>query len=79
MDCGIWPLYHYVVKMSKMAKIWFFVPYFGLKNVKSGGFLRVCGRKMTGGAVKMPKNPPGWVIIVDIISKYAKLTTSSKG
>lgn len=79
MDCGIWPLYHYVVKMSKMAEIWGFVPYFVLKNAKSGGFLRVCGRKMTGGAVKMPKNPPGWVIIVDIISKHAKLTTSSKG
>lgn len=72
-------LYHYVVKMSKMAKIWGFVPYSGLKNAKSGGFLRVCGRKMTGGAVKMPKNPPGWVIIVEIISKHAKLTTSSKG
>ncbi len=45
-------LYHYVVKMSKMAEIWGFVPYSVLKNAKSGGFLRVCGRKMAGGALK---------------------------
>lgn len=73
-------LYHYVVKMSKMAEIWGFVPYSVLKKCKkwriSAG-LRA--KKTLGGAVKMPKNPPGWVIIVDIISKHAKLTTSSKG
>ncbi len=55
-------LYHYVVKMSKMAKIWVFVPYSGLKNVKSGGFLRGCGQKKLGGAVKMPKIPRGGLL-----------------
>lgn len=48
-----------MVKMSKMAENWGFVPYSESKNAKNGGFLRVCGRKMVGGAVKMPKNPPG--------------------
>lgn len=55
-------LYYYAVKMSKMAEIWGFVPYSGLKNAKNGGFLRVCGRKMTGGAVKCPKIPRGGLL-----------------
>lgn len=32
-----------------------------LKNVKNGVFLRVCGRKMVGGAVKMVFFVSGWV------------------
>lgn len=43
-----------MVKMSKMAENWGFAPYSGLKNAKNGGFLRVCGRKMVGGAIKIP-------------------------
>ena len=47
-----------------MAKIWGFAPYSGAKNAKNGGFLRVCGRKTVGGAIKNAKNPPGWGIFV---------------
>ena len=61
------------LKSQKIAENWGFMPYSESKNAKNGGFLRVCGRKMVGGAVKKPKNPPGWVIIIDIILKYAKL------
>ena len=60
-----------MVKMSKMAEIWGFAPYSGAKNAKNGGFLRVCGRKMVGGAIKIPflgvgntKKPPGWAVFV---------------
>lgn len=52
-------LYHYVVKMSKMAKIWVFVPYSVLKNAKNGGFLRVCGRKNTRWGGKNAQKSPG--------------------
>ena len=72
-------LYHYAVKCQKWLKFGVLPPILSQKKAKNGGFLRVCGRKMVGGAVKMPKNPPGWVIIVDIISKHAKLTGNSKG
>ena len=45
-----------------MAENWGFMPYSESKKQKNGGFLRVCGRKMVGGAVKKPKNPPGWLL-----------------
>ncbi|MBO5696045.1 MAG: hypothetical protein J6S06_00865 [Alphaproteobacteria bacterium] len=35
-----------------------------LKNVKNGGFLRVCGVKMGGGVVKMVFFVSGWVSVV---------------
>ena len=37
-----------------MAENWGFAPYSGAKNAKNGGFLRVCGRKTVGGAIKIP-------------------------
>lgn len=39
-------------------------PALALKNVKNGGFLRVCGVKMGGGAVKMVFFVSGWVSVV---------------
>lgn len=39
-------------------------PALALKNAKNGGFLRVCGVKMVGGAVKMVFFVSGWVSVV---------------
>lgn len=39
-------------------------PALSLKNVKNGGFLRVCGRKMVGGAVKRMVFVVEWVSVV---------------
>ena len=38
-------------KCQKMAEILGFAPYSELKNAKNGGFLRVCGCFVVGGAV----------------------------
>ena len=55
-------LYHYAVKCQKWLKFGVLPPILSQKKAKNGGFLRVCGRKMVGGAVKMPKNPPGGLL-----------------
>ena len=42
-------LYHYAVKMSKMAEIWGFVPYSVLKMQKAADFCGFAGEKHSVG------------------------------